>query len=186
MQYKQLRAFVAPQAIELVTIPVSREAEVQVVTKLRDFFTPGSDDSLSDTLALSVTEINHLIRTSQSLEALHLDYHMDIQDTLLVAHNSLPVDRLNGLLSLLAKTLHVKGFLNSEMRGYVSLTKDGVNIVPVSATMNGVAAPISVLNRKGGIDPSEWIADRDFYRRCLARLSGIAIRNGSLLFIKRP
>lgn len=186
MQYKQLRAFVSPLAIELSTIPVSPEAQVQVVAKLHTFFTQTSSDSLSDTLALSVAEINHLIRSSQSLEALHLDYHMDVEDTLLIAHNSLPVGRLNGVLSLLAKTLHVKGFLNSEMRGYITVSKSGVNIVPISATMNGVAAPISVLNRKGGIDPAEWVADRDFYNRCVARLSGIEIRNGSLLFIKRP
>ncbi len=183
MQYKQLRAFVSPQKVELVEIPISPEAEVKAVSRVSTFLSQGGHDTLS----LSSDEINHLLRSSKSLSALHLDYHMDFQDTLLVARNSLPVDHLNGVLSLLAKTLHIKGYLNSEMKGYISLEKGKISLVPVSATMNGLAAPVSVLNRKGGgIDPAEWMEDKEAYNRALNLLSDIKVRDGSLLLIKKP
>jgi hypothetical protein len=186
MQYKQLRAFVSPNSMELFKVPVSSEAQAQVVAKLRAFSSQGEGDTFGDTLALSAEEINHLLRSSPSLEALQLDYHMELKDSLLIARNSLPVERLHGALSFLAKTLRVRGFLNSEMRGHVEFEKNKIKLVPISATMNGVVAPVSVLNRKGGVDPAEWIEDKEFYTRFVGLLSAIEIRNGSLLFIKRP
>jgi hypothetical protein len=172
--------------MELFKVPVSSEAQAQVVAKLRAFSSQEEADTLADTLALSSEEINHLLRSSPSLEALQLDYHMELKDSLLIARNSLPVERLHGALSFLAKTLRVRGFLNSEMRGHVEFEKNKIKLVPISATMNGVVAPVSVLNRKGGVDPAEWIEDKESYTRFVGLLSVIEIRNGSLLFIKRP
>jgi hypothetical protein len=191
MQYKQLKAFTSPNAVEMATVPKSPEAEAKVYAKVHAFFAADSSakDSTAkggtDTVVLSAEEINHLIRTSKSLSELNLDYHMDMVDTLLVARNSLPVTHLNGVLSLLSKVLHVRGYLNSDMRGYPSLEKGQVSLIPVTATMNGLQAPVSVLNRKGGIDPSEWVADRSFYDQAVARLAGIKVYKGSLLLIKR-
>jgi hypothetical protein len=71
------------------------------------------------------------------------------------------------------------------MKGYVSLEKGKISLVPVSATMNGIVAPVSVLNRKGGIDPTEWIEDRGLYNRALSQLSEIKVQNGTLVFVKR-
>jgi len=182
MQYKQLRAFISPHPMELVTIPKSPEAEAAVLAKLHGFFTVGG----TDTLSLSVEELNHLIRTSKTLSALDLDYHVDLQDTLLVVRNSLPATHLQGILALLAKVLHVKGYLNSDMKGYATVDKDQVNLIPISATMNGVDAPMSVINRKGGVDPAEWVEDKDFYNQVLSHLAAIKVRNGHLLLIKHP
>ncbi len=153
---------------------------MSAVAKIHRFF---STDSL-DTLALSVEEINHLIRSSKSLNALKLDYHLDMQDTLIIARNSLPVSHLDGILSFLSKFLGVTGFLNSEMRAYPFLDKGIVTLVPVSATMNGIEAPVSVINRKGGIAISEWIEDQDFYHQVLSHLAAVKVRQGSLLIIK--
>jgi hypothetical protein len=185
MQYKQLKTFVSPKAITLSSIPASPQSEEKVVQKLKVFFSENLDDSTGDSLVLSPLEINYLIRSSKSLTALKLDYHMDIQDTLLVAHNSLPVDHLNGFLSFLAKILRVKGFLNSEMRGYLTFEKGEVRLIPISATMNGVPAPVSVLNRKGGIDPKEWVEDTVFFNQVISRLHEIKIRNNFLILSKK-
>lgn len=182
MQYKQLRAFISPHPMELATVPKSPEAEAMVLTKLHGFFAVAG----SDTLSLSVEEINHLIRTSKTLSGLDLDYHMDLQDTFLVARNSLPATHLQGILALLTKVLRVKGYLNSEMKGYASVDKGQVNLIPVSATMNGIDAPMSVLNRKGGVDPAEWVDDKDFYAQASGHLAAIKVRNGHLLLIKHP
>jgi hypothetical protein len=186
MQYKQLRAFVSPNPIVLATIPISKDAESKSLSKVMSFFSIDSSARISDTLSLSAEEINHLIRVSKPLALLKLDYHMEIEDTFLVARNSLPVQHLSGVLALLAKVLHVNGYLNSEIKGYASLEKNKISLVPVSATMNGIVAPVSVINRKGGIDPSEWIEDRELYARALSQLSEIKVRNGTLLFIKLP
>jgi hypothetical protein len=173
--------------MELSHIPHSPESEEKVVQKLNSFFLDEKRDAnLSDTLALLPLEVNYLLRSSKSLSALKLDYHMDIQDTLLIANNSLPVTHLNGFLSFLARVLGVKGYLNSEMRGYILFEKGEIKVIPISATMNSVAAPVSVLNRKGGFDLKEWVQDTVFYNQALNRLSGIKIRNNTLVLIKVP
>lgn len=226
MQYKQLRAFVAPQPVELPKIETSREAQEQVRTRLRDFLngspasastsgtaampapsapsaaspassepadsaranvTPGLSASAEahDTLALTAADLNQLIRSSESLEKLQLDYHLELQDTVLVARNSLPVEKLIGPLATLAKLMRIKGFLNSEMKGYPSFADGKVIVVPVAAVMNGLPAPVSVLNAKGKLDLREWVGDKDFYDKAIAGLGEIRIRGGRLLLIRR-
>ena len=86
MQYKQLKAFISPHAVDLVRIPESREAQEQVRVKLREFLSPNAPD----TLALSAEEINHLARSSRPLTEMRLDYQLDLKDSVLIARNSLP------------------------------------------------------------------------------------------------
>lgn len=231
MQYKQLRAFVAPQPVELPKIETSLEAQEQVRTRLRDFLitTPASATASGiaaaapapsttpatapasaptslkpadsararvtpalpavtqshDTLALTAADLNQLIRSSESLEKLQLDYHLDLQDTVLVARNSLPVEKLIGPLATMAKLMRIKGYLNSEMKGYPSFEDGKVIVVPVAAVMNGLPAPVSVLNAKGKLDLREWVGDKEFYDRAIAGLGQVRIRGGRLLLIRR-
>lgn len=182
MQYKQLRSFVSEKPMPLEAIPESPEAQEKTRARILEFLAVKA----ADTLALSAEDINHLIRSSKTLSELRLDYHLDLQDTLLVARNSLPVDRLQGFLSTMAGLLRVKGYLNSEMKGYPKLEKDAVILVPVSAVMNGQAAPVSVLNSKGKFDLREWVTDKAAYDQAIANLTDVKIRDGRLLLIKKP
>lgn len=138
----------------------------------------------NDTLSLSAADLNDLIRGSESLEKLGLDYHLTTEETLLVAKNSLPVEHLQGLLAGLARLFRVRGYLNSEMRGYPKLEGGKLYLVPISAIMNGITAPPSVLSSKGKLEPREWVADKEGFDRALARLSEVKIRGGRLLLIR--
>ncbi len=200
MQYKQLRAFVSPQPMELRVVPESRDAQEQVRVKLKAFLAakpaPGaaSGDSApgdpargnaGDTLSLGSEEINHLARSSRPLADLKLDYQLDLEDTVLIARNSLPVEKLRGALSTLAKLLRIHGYLNSEMCGY-PVFKDGkLIVVPSAAKMNGMAAPVSVLGTRGQLDVRDWVSDKDLYDQAMASLSDLRIRGGKLILIKR-
>jgi hypothetical protein len=137
-----------------------------------------------DTLTLTAGDLNHLIRGSQELEKLRLDYHLEMQDSVLVARNSMPVERLIGPLSTMAKILRMKGYLNSEMKGYPTLENGKVIMIPVSAVMNGIPAPASVLNSKGKLDLRDWVGDKDAFDRAVAGLKEIRIRDGRLLLIR--
>ncbi len=180
MQYKQLHAFVSPQKMPMVEIARSAEAEAQIQARVQDFFR-----SKAESLSLDAPDLNHFLRTSASLMAQNLDYHIEIQDTLFLAKNSLPVEHLHGVLAFLARLLHVKGFLNSEMGGYPEFSKGRIHLIPVTATMNGIKAPISVLDKKGDIDPRDWVENKDFYDSAMTLLSEIKFRQGRLLFVKR-
>lgn len=185
MQYKQLKTLVSPDPAALPAIRTSPESQARVQAKLDSFLlAPGATRTAQDTLALAAEDLNDLIRGSEALERLHLDYHLSLEDTLLVARNSLPVERLNGFLAAMARILRVRGYLNSEMRGYPLLEGGKLYLVPVSAVMNGVAAPASVLSSKGKLEPREWVSDRDAFDRAAARLSAIKIRGGRLLLIR--
>jgi hypothetical protein len=187
MQYKQLRSFVSDKPMALDPIPDSPEAQAKAQSRIQAFLDGKKTDSLSsDTLWVSAEEINQLAKSSKTLADLRLDYHLDLQDTLLVARNSLPVDHLQGYLSTLAKVLRVKGYLNSEMKGYPEFKDGTLVLIPVSAVMNGQAAPASVLNSKGKLDVRDWIDDKSAYERALAGLAEIKIRDGRLLLIKKP
>lgn|GEM_PF-1949580 len=204
MQYKQLRSFVAPKPMEMTTVPESAEAQEQAHARVQKFFTaapgaasaqapgttaaasPGSATaSASDTLVISTEEINHLTRSSQALSDMHLDYHLELQDTLLIARNSLPVNHLNGYMATMARLMRIKGFLNSEMKARPDFNDSALTLIPVSAVMNGQAAPVSVLGGKGKFNVRDWISDKDFYDKALAGLSEVKIRGGKLLLIKK-
>lgn len=206
MQYKQLKSFVAPEAAAMPKLESTPADQEQVRARLQAFLAAPASMSAdsaakldsaktakatgthpsqaADTLALTAVDLNHLIRSSSSLEKLKLDYHLELQDTVLVARNSLPVERLIGPLSTMAKVLNMKGYLNSEMKGYPSLEGGKVILVPTSAVMNGIPAPASVLNAKGKLDLRDWVGDTAFYDRALAGLKGIRIREGRLLLIR--
>ena len=89
-----------------------------------------------------------------------------------------------GFLAGMARILRVRGYLNSEMRGYPLLEGGRLYLVPVSAVMNGVAAPASVLSSKGKLEPREWVSDKEAFDRAAARLSAVKIRGGRLLLIR--
>ena len=187
MQYKQLRSFVSDRPMALEPIPDSPEAQEKTRARILGFLeTAGMDSAASDTLAVTAEEINQMVKSSKALADMRLDYHLDLKDTLLVARNSLPVESLRGFLSTMARLMRVKGYLNSEMKGYPEFKEGKLVLVPVSAVMNGQAAPVSVLDSKGKLEVRDWIADKDAYDRALARLADIRIRDGHLLLIKKP
>jgi hypothetical protein len=201
MQYKQLHAFVSDKPMAMESIPVSPEAQEQVLAKVRAFVAPpaaggplaaggpvppsGSEGAGGDTLALSGDDITHLSRTSKVLNDQHFDYNLDLSDSLLVARNSLSVSTLRGGLGTLAALLRVKGFLNSEMHGYPEFKEGKITMIPVGAVMNGMPAPASVLNQKGPIDVRDWVADKDFYDKALRNLSEVKVSQGRLLLIRK-
>lgn len=186
MQYKQLKALVSPRPAELAQVQTSPESQARVRAKLDSFLLAPSatDSSRRDTLSLDASELNDLIRNSEALENLHLDYHLSLEDTLLVARNSLPVEEMKGVLAKLAKLLHVHGYLNSVMKGYPKLESGKLVMVPVAAMMNGVSAPPSVLSSKGKIDAREWVSDKEAFDRATAHLTDVRIRGGRLLLIR--
>jgi hypothetical protein len=200
MQYKQLKTLVAPQPAAMPEIRSSPESRARIQAELDSFLLAprpslaaatgptapqtAAAGNAQDTLSLDAADLNDLIRGSEALEKLHLDYHLSLEDTLLVARNSLPVESLNGFLAGMAKILRVRGFLNSEMRGYPTLEGGRLYLVPVSAVMNGVAAPASVLTSKGKLEPREWVADKEEFDRAAARLSAVKVRGGRLLLIR--
>lgn len=181
MQYKQLRSFVSEKAMPIDVVPVSMEVQAQTLAKVRFFFS----DSAADTLSMTAEELNHFVRTSNSLKELNFDYHFEMEDTLIVARNSLPVTSMHGLPALLAKVTGIRGYLNSVMKGYPELKEGRISMIPVFAEMNGVPAPASVLTFKGTIDIGEWVADKAFYDQAIAVLAEVKIRAGRLLLIKR-
>jgi hypothetical protein len=186
MQYKQLKALVAPRPAELASVRTSPESQARVRAKVDSFLTApkAAEHAAKDTLGLDDADLNDLIRGSEALENLHLDYHLSLEDTLLVARNSLPVEEMKGALATLAKLLHVHGYLNSVMKGYPKLEDGKVSMVPVAAVMNGVSAPPSVLSSKGKIEAREWVSDKEAFDRATAHLAEVKIRGGRLLLIR--
>ncbi|MDB5102455.1 MAG: hypothetical protein JWP91_144 [Fibrobacteres bacterium] len=190
MQYKQLHSFVSPQPMPLSVIPDSPEAQERARARITDFLGDTARDSATtavhrpDTLIVSAEEINQLARSSRTLSDMKLDYHLDLEDTLLVARNSLPVEHLRGFLATMARVLRVKGYLNSEMKGYPEFKDGTITIVPTSAVMNGQAAPVSVLG-KGKLDVRDWVEDKAVFDRALAHLADVKIRDDHLILIKK-
>jgi len=186
MQYKQLKALVAPNPADLAPVQTSPESQARVRAKVDSFLLapPAADRAHRDTLGLDAADLNDLIRGSEALQNLHLDYHLSLEDTLLVARNSLPVEEMQGMLATMAKLLHVHGYLNSIMKGYPKLEGGKLSLVPVAAMMNGIAAPPSVLSSKGKIEAREWVSDKEAFDRATAHLADVKIRGGRLLLIR--
>jgi hypothetical protein len=187
MQYKQLRSFVSDKPMSMAVVPESPQAQQQAREKVTGFFAArnGTSEAGPETLSISAEEVNHLTRSSKALSDLKLGYHLDLEDTLLVARNSLPVTSLRGTLAAMAKVLKMKGYLNSEMKGYPEFKDGKITLVPTAAVMNGMPAPVSVLESKGRIDLREWVADKESYDKAIANLSEVKIRDDHLLLIKK-
>lgn len=183
MQYKQLKILVAPEPLRIDHAPESRAAEDSLVRRVRDFFAaPGAD-----TLALTATDLNHLARASGTLRALGWKYHLVFEDTLALARTSVPAAEMTGPAGKLIRLMRVKGYLNSEVRMRPKFLPGGKLVIdPVSAVMNGEAAPPTALTKQGELDPREWVEDKAAYDRALSRLESARIRDGRLLLARKP
>ena len=181
MQWKQLKILTSPEPADLAHVPESKPAEDSLVAAVRGFFaSPGPD-----TLALSGTDLNHLIRTSKTIRSLGWKYHLDLEDSLAVARTSMPASEMTGPAGKVIRLFGIQGYLNSEVRIRPKLTPGKLILDPVSAVMNGEAAPPTALTKQGLLDPRDWVEDKAAYDSVLARLEAIKIAGGNLLLIKK-
>lgn len=181
MQWKQLKILTSPEPAKFTHVPVSPAAEDSLLAAVRGFFAaPGAD-----TLALSATDLNHLIRTSKTIRDLGWRYHLEFEDSLALARTSLPAKEMTGPAGKVIRLFGIKGYLNSEVRVRPKLTPGKLILDPVSAVMNGEAAPPTALTKQGELDPRDWVADKATYDSALTRLEAIKISNGKLLLIKK-
>jgi hypothetical protein len=180
MQYKQMKSLLSPN-------PMVAAAEVDsgvgrgLVDTLRTFFTGNT----RDTLSLSAEDVDRLVRASDALKKAGWEYRISLEDTLFSAANSLPVEQMKGPASYIVKLMRMHGYLNSTMKGYPQLKDGNIELVAVSATMNGAEAPKSALSRKGNVNPREWVEDKTFYDDAVEQLSEVKVRGGRLLLIKK-
>lgn len=181
MQWKQLKVLTSPEPADIAHVPESKAAEDSLAASVRDFFAaPGAD-----TLALSGDDLNHLIRASKTIRDLGWRYHLEFEDTLAVARASVPAAQMTGPAGKVIRLFGIKGWLNSEVRIRPKLASGKLILDPVSAVMNGEAAPPTALTRQGELDPRDWVEDKAAYDAALARLEAIRISDGRLLLIKK-
>lgn len=181
MQYKQLKILVAPEPAAIVPVPESPAAQDSLVGLLQGFFAaPGAD-----TLALSSADLNHLIRASRTIRELGWKYHLEFEDTLLLAKTSLPAQEMTGPAGKLIRIMRIKGYLNSEVRIRPKLEPGKLILDPVSAVMNGQAAPPTALTKQGELNPRDWVEDKAGFDRAMARLESIRIRDGKLVLVRK-
>jgi len=181
MQYKQLKILVAPKPAAIVPVPESQAAQDSLVGLLRGFFAaPGAD-----TLALSSADLNHLIRASRTIRDLGWKYHLELEDTLLLARTSLPAREMTGPAGKLIRLMRIQGYLNSEVRIRPKLQPGKLILDPVSAVMNGQAAPPTALTKQGELNPRDWVEDKDGFDKAVDRLESVRIREGKLLLARK-
>lgn len=181
MQYKQLKILVSPEPVRSATVPESRAAEDSLVSLVRAFFAaPGAD-----TLALTSADLNHLIRTSKTIRELGWNYHLEFEDTLLLARTSLPAQEMTGPAGKLIRLMRIKGYLNSEVRIRPKLQPGKLILDPVSAVMNGQAAPPTALTKQGELNPRDWVEDKEGFDKAVGRLETVRIRDGKLILMRK-
>lgn len=181
MQYKQLKILVAPEPAAIVPVPESPAAQDSLAGLLRGFFAaPGAD-----TLALSSADLNHLIRASRTIRELGWKYHLEFEDTLLLARTSLPAQEMTGPAGKLIRLMRIKGYLNSEVRIRPKLQPGKLILDPVSAVMNGQAAPPTALTKQGELNPRDWVEDKDGFDKAVNRLESARIRDGKLILVRK-
>lgn len=181
MQWKQLKILTSPEPANLAHVPANRAAEDSLLAAVRGFLAaPGAD-----TLALTGTDLNHLIRTSHTIRDLGWKYHLEFEDSLAVARTSMPASEMTGPAGKVIRLFGIKGWLNSEVRIRPMLHSGKLILDPVSAVMNGEAAPSTALTKQGELDPRDWVADKAAYDSALSRLEAIRITGGKLLMIRK-
>lgn len=181
MQWKQLKILTSPEPAKLAHVPESKPAEDSLLASVRAFFAaPGAD-----TLSLSGTDLNHLIRTSKTIRDLGWKYHLELEDSLAVARTSLPATEMTGPAGKVIRLFGIKGWLNSEVRIRPKLSPGKLILDPVSAVMNGEAAPSTALTKQGELNPRDWVEDKAAYDSALSRLEAVRITGGRLLLVKK-
>ena len=181
-QYKQLKILVSPNPQAIDYVPESKEAEDSLINLIKAFVSKSG----ADTLALTGVDLNHLVNASNTIHALGWKYHLDLEDTLALARTSVPASEMTGPAGKMIRFMRVKGYLNSQVRVYPALDRGKLILVPVSAVMNGEAAPPTALTKQGELNPRDWVGDKDAFDRAMVRLDGVYIRGGKLLLIKKP
>lgn len=181
MQYKQLKILTSPAPADFERIPESKSAEDSVAALVKAFLAaPGADS-----VALTAADFNHLARSSGHLRTLGWTYHLSFEDTLAVARTSVPATEMTGPAGKLIRLMRIKGWLNSEVRIRPRLGDGKLIVDPVSAVMNGEAAPPTALTKQGEMNPREWVSDKAAYDSAVGRLEAVRIRNGRLILVRK-
>lgn len=180
MQFKQFKSYLAPQPIVTHITPKSVLAESLASAKISLFFS----GDLGDTLKLEGEDLTQLARTSKLLEAQNRQYEFTLKDSLMVVRNSLPVSQIPGIFMKALRYFHPEGFVNSELQARPDLQKELFEWAPVKATMNGVAATLTVFPDHGRINVRNWVQDTAFYDSAFKSLKSVRILHDTLYLVR--
>ena len=98
---------------------------------------------------------------------------------MVLARTSLPAAEMTGPAGKLIRFMRIKGCLNSEVRIRPKLYPGKPILDPVSAVMNGEAAPPTALTKQGELDPRDWVEDKDGFDQAVAASRRSASGTGS-------
>jgi hypothetical protein len=185
MQWKQLRILVAKEPVAIEHVPESEAAEDSLVALVRGFLAENPADTLSDTLVLSAWDVNHLVRTSPTIDTLGWRYHIGFQDSVAVVKTSVPTEKMTGPVSYLIRIMRVKGYLNSEVHVRPDLRDGKLVLTPIRARMNKEAAPPTALTKQGDLEPRDWAADKHAFDSALANLESIEVTDRGLVLVRK-
>lgn len=185
MQWKQLRILVAKEPVAIDHVAESQAAEDSIAALVKGFLADGRADSLPDSLVLSAWDVNHLVRTSPTIDSLGWRYHIGFQDSVAVVKTSVPTEKMTGPVSYLIKIMRVKGYLNSEVHVRPDLRNGKLMLTPIRARMNKEAAPPTALTKQGDLLPRDWAADKPAFDRALGNLESIEVTDRGLVLVRK-
>jgi hypothetical protein len=186
LQYRQVRALVSPTKGEIQVVAQSSSSQEEVLNRVRDFLNgnTGADSVPADTMSLSETDVNHLMRLSPAIATNWDTYQLSIGDSSVKMINVMPAQQLTGPVAWMVKLFGKGGWLNSEMEGQIHFKENRLQIDLTRALMNGINAPVSNFNRDNRLNPHQMAADTTAFSQALLKLTNIKVENRTIKLIR--
>jgi hypothetical protein len=157
LQYKQFQALVNSESIvaPLPTDSLTLSRADSLVESLNTFAAGAGSDSM----ALTVQNLNDLAAASPVLATTQIRLRVGIKDSFMLVESARRVDALSGRLAWIFKRIAPirNGWLNATMEGLPELKTRQLSFVPERGFMNGAKVPRAAMTKRAGMSPKDFI-----------------------------
>jgi hypothetical protein len=187
VQYKQFKSMVSPAPVvsEFAWSDSSRARLDSVLSNVRAFALRDTPGGNSDSLWLSAGDLNLLLAFSPVNASRSMRFQISIDDSLVVAQSTQPVQALQGRMARLFKKAAPSGYLNARLEGWPELSGGELELAPVKGFLNGKKIPRIALEKREGLSPSDFMVNHEVYNALLRVLVEVKAVRGRILLVRK-
>jgi len=177
-----LKSYISSSPWPIAHLQVSRNSQEMVIIRIKDFT---NSKRSGDSLVLSSQDINHLIHSNSLIHNYGVKYLVELEDSLFNIKSNADVKKVMTHLRLIIRLMGLKGYINTEIEGYIRFRENKLNIITTRSQMGGQQAPFTLLGKRTHIDIGDFFQDKTRYESFKNSIKSVSISRKKLIFIRK-
>jgi len=141
-------------------------------------------DEPKDSLWMEAGDLNLLLAASPVAATQGMRFKVSVNDSLLIIISTQPVSALHGRLSWIFRKVAPRGYLNARLEGTPELINGKIVFSLKAGYLNGQKVPSMALSHRGGMSPTDFMQDHEFYDKFSGTVTDMKLIHGKILFLK--